>query len=92
MTDVGIPETPEEELILLLRSQRAQVMGILVHGMMLLDQLLTEMRLANVTPSAQVIFSKAEFDRQIRMLLGAKQDDPDGTPGSRPRDCGGITG
>lgn len=65
----GIPETPEEELILQLRSERAILLGVLTHGIMLLDQLMTEMRLANVTPSAGIIFSKAEFDRQMRILL-----------------------
>lgn len=53
-----------------LASQRARLTAALTHALFLIDQLLTEMRLANVTPSAQIIFSKAEFDRQMRILLG----------------------
>lgn len=53
-----------------LRRQHAQFVGLLTHALLLLDQLTTEMRLANVTPSAQIIYSKAEFDRQMRILLG----------------------
>lgn len=66
----GIPETPEEELILQLRSERAVLLGVLTQALILSDQLMTEMRLANVTPSGPVVFSKAEFDRQMRILLG----------------------
>jgi hypothetical protein len=43
---------------------------------LLLDELITEMRLANVTPSAKIIVTKANFDRAMRKLLGRTQDGP----------------
>lgn len=58
-----------------LSSQRAKLTGSLTHGLLLIDALLTEMRLANVTPSATVIVSKAEFERQMRILLGHDRDE-----------------
>jgi hypothetical protein len=41
--------------------------------MYLLDQLLTEMRLANVAPSPGIIVAKADFDRAMRRLLDRDQ-------------------
>lgn len=62
------------ENIAQLNDQRASLMEVLTHGLLLLDQLLTEMRLANVTPSSPIIVSKAEFDKAMRKLLaGNKQ-------------------
>lgn len=80
-----------EDLTNELRRQHKQFTRMLATAIALIDQLMTEMRLANVVPSAGVIFTKAEFDRQMRILLG-RQDDPDGTSGSGPQDRGGITG
>lgn len=56
-----------------LTDQRQALVDALATSMYLLDQLLTEMRLANVTPSAAVIITKADFDRAIRRLLGHDQ-------------------
>jgi hypothetical protein len=53
-----------------LGSQRARLMAALVSAHVLLDHLLTEMRTADITPSAGVIVHKAEFDRAMRELLG----------------------
>lgn len=53
-----------------LSSQRAQVVAALTQAILLLDQLMTEMRLANLAPSAGLIFTKAEFDRKMKTLLG----------------------
>lgn len=53
-----------------LTDQRTMLTDALNTALFLLDQLLTEMRLANVAPSAGVIISKADLDRAIRKLLG----------------------
>jgi hypothetical protein len=56
--------------------QRQQLTEALNTATLLLDQLLTEMRLANVTPSAKIIVTKANYDRAMRKLLGRTQDGP----------------
>jgi homogentisate 1,2-dioxygenase len=56
-----------------LNHQRALLMEALTNAMILLDRLLTEMRQANVTPSAGVIVHKAEFDRAMTKLLTSRE-------------------
>lgn len=56
-----------------LNDQRALLTEALNNATILLDQLLTEMRLKDVTPSPGVIVVKAEFDRAMRKLLGHEQ-------------------
>ena len=53
-----------------LGTQRTMLVDALNTATILLDQLLTEMRLANVAPSSGVIITKAEFDAAMRKLLG----------------------
>ena len=53
-----------------LTDHRTMLTEVLVTATILLDQLLTELRMANVTPSPGVIVTKAEFDKTMRRLLG----------------------
>lgn len=53
-----------------LGDQRQMLVNVLSEALHLMDQLLTEMRLANVAPSAGVIVTKASFDQTMRKLLG----------------------
>lgn len=59
-----------------LNDQRAALTDALTTVMYLLDQLLTEMRLANVAPSAGIIIAKADFDRAMRKVLDRDQANP----------------
>ena len=52
-----------------LHTHNSKITDAIAQALLLIDQLLTEMRLANVTPSAGVIFTKAEFDRRMKVLL-----------------------
>ena len=56
-----------------LGDQRQMLVNVLGDALHLMDQLLTEMRLANVAPSAGVIITKAEFDQTMRKLLSRDQ-------------------
>lgn len=66
-----------------LNDQKNLIGAALNTATLLLDEALTEMRLANVTPSAKMIYSKANFDQAMKKLIGydprrpsAYQDDP----------------
>jgi hypothetical protein len=59
-----------------LGDQRGKLTDALNTALFLLDQLLTEMRLANVAPSSGVIITKAELDHAMRKLLGRDRNKP----------------
>lgn len=68
-----------------LNDQKNLIGAALNTATLLLDQVLTEMRLANVTPSAKMIYSKANFDQAMKKLISydpkradAYRDDPAG--------------
>ena len=44
---------------------------------LLLDEALTTMRVANVTPSAKMIYTKANFDQAMKKMLGYDPQRPD---------------
>ena len=67
MTDHDLAQL--ETAIIVLRDQLVSTMKTLEQAVLLIDQLMTEMRLANVTPSAGIIFTKASFDQKMRLLL-----------------------
>jgi Tfp pilus assembly protein PilO len=58
--------------VVALTDQRTALTAALDRATLLLDQLLTEMRLANVTPSSGVIFHKAGLDQAMHKLLALK--------------------
>jgi hypothetical protein len=59
-----------------LTDQRNMLGEALSTATLLLDEALTTMRVANVTPSAQMIYTKANFDQAMKKLLGhARQDE-----------------
>lgn len=60
-----------------LTDQRTKLTDALNTALFLLDQLLTEMRLANVTPSAGIIVSRADLDRAMRKLFGRDRPQED---------------
>jgi hypothetical protein len=87
MTDENLPIEQDPDIVRLRRAyqiacmnltelgdQRQRLTDALNTALFLLDQLLTEMRLADVAPSSGVIITKAELDRAIRKLLGRDHD------------------
>lgn len=52
-----------------LSEQKGMLGDALQTATLLLDEIMTEMRLANVTPSAKMIYSKANFDQAMKKLL-----------------------
>ena len=59
-----------------LNDQRQALTAALDTATLLLDQLLTEMRLANVTPSQGIIFTKAAYDQAMQKLLRRARTGP----------------
>jgi hypothetical protein len=51
------------------QEERKVLVAALETALILLDQLLTEMRIAGVTPSAGVVVTKAKFDAAMRKIL-----------------------
>lgn len=60
-----------------LNDQRQKLTSALNAAVLLLDQLLAEMRDKGVTPSPQIIAFKAGFDKGMRELLGQRDDRKD---------------
>lgn len=52
-----------------LNDQKNMIGAALNAATLLLNEALTEMRLANVTPSAKMIYSKANFDQAMKKLI-----------------------
>lgn len=57
-----------------LGEQRTKLTNALNSAMLLLDQLMMEMRNKGVVPSPQIISFKAGFDKGIRELLGKDRE------------------
>jgi len=53
-----------------INENRAKLTECLGTALTLVENLLSEMRIANVVPSSQVVFSKANLDRAMLKLLG----------------------
>lgn len=59
-----------------LGDQRQKLVNALDGAMILINQLLMEMRNKGVEPSPQIVAFKAGFDKGMRELLGQNRDDP----------------
>lgn len=59
-----------------LGGQRQKLVNALDGAMILINQLLMEMRNKGVEPSPQIVAFKAGFDKGMRELLGQNRDDP----------------
>lgn len=57
-----------------LNDEKQDLTRALEQSMLMIDKLLTEMRLANVTPSAGLIVTKAAFDQAMRKVLGSQDE------------------
>jgi len=56
--------------VALLKEQRAALTLTLEKALKLVEFLLTEMRVAGVTPSSQAVFTKAALDQAMSQLMG----------------------
>jgi septal ring factor EnvC (AmiA/AmiB activator) len=74
-----------------LNSQKKMLGEALNTATLLLDEMLTEMRLANVTPSAKMIYSKAQFDQAMKKLLSYVPKSPAERPDAYRDDPAGET-
>jgi hypothetical protein len=62
--------TEKNDEVAKLKEQRAQLTFTLEKSLKLVEFLLTEMRVAGVTPSSQAVFTKAALDQAMGTLIG----------------------